>query len=139
MEQIDMTQYEWISCVLAVCTIILAVISIVIAIVSSRRNAKDIQQITHRLNMSIQAHLLAEIDKIEIDKYRIVQDEVKLDSENAALLSNPKDLDTPCLFGPNGRKRLKQIMEQKESYDNLYKKMSFVQSDMRKIAKSIKD
>lgn len=138
MEQLNMTQYEWISCVLAICTIFLAVISIIIAIASSRRNAKDIQQITHRLNLSIQAHLLAEIDKIEIDKYRIVQDEVKLDSENAALLSNPKDLDIPCLSGPNGRERLKQIVEQKESYDNLYRKMSFVQSDMRKIAESIK-
>ena len=128
-----MTQYEIISICLAAATILFSIVAIVIAIWSSRQATKEVNRLINDTNRATRANISVEIDKLEVEKFRLSMQMVELEAKKKWLEEKYPNKDQGFLLEPPVREQIKLINEQLERDDKLYKQMSIVQLDMQKI------
>ncbi|MCI6420103.1 MAG: hypothetical protein MR794_07415 [Bacteroidales bacterium] len=128
-----MTQYEIISICLAAATILFSIVAIVIAIWSSRQATNEVNRLIYDTNRATRANISVEIDKLEVEKFRLSMQMVELEAKKKWLEEKYPNKDQGFLLEPPVREQIKLINEQLERDDKLYKQMSFMQLDMQKI------
>ena len=128
-----MTQYEIISICLAAATILFSIVAIVIAIWSSRQATKEVNRLINDTNRATRANISVEIDKLEVEKFRLSMQMVELEAKKKWLEEKYPNKDQGFLLEPPVREQIKLIDEQLERDDKLYKQMSIMQLDMQKI------
>lgn len=128
-----MTQYEIISICLAAATILFSIVAIVIAIWSSRQATKEVNRLINDTNRATRANISVEIDKLEVEKFRLSMQMLELEAKKKWLEEKYPNKDQGFLLEPPVREQIKLIDEQLERDDKLYKQMSIVQLDMQKI------
>lgn len=128
-----MTQYEIISICLAAATILFSIVAIVIAIWSSRQATNEVNRLIYDTNRATRANIFVEIDKLEVEKFRLSMQMVELEAKKKWLEEKYPNKDQGFLLEPPVREQIKLINEQLERDDKLYKQMSFMQLDMQKI------
>ena len=128
-----MTQYEIISICLAAATILFSIVAIVIAIWSSRQATNEVNRLIYDTNRATRANISIEIDKLEVEKFRLSMQMVELEAKKKWLEEKYPNKDQGFLLEPPVREQIKLINEQLERDDKLYKQMSFMQLDMQKI------
>ena len=82
---LDLTTYEIISMVLAVVTILFAAISVIIAIWSSRQATKEVNRLINETNNATRANIAVEIDKLEVEKFRLSMQMLDLEAKKKIL------------------------------------------------------
>jgi len=128
-----MTQYEIISICLAAATILFSIVAIVIAIWSSRQATNEVNRLINDTNRATRANISVEIDKLEVEKFRLSMQMLELDAKKKWLEEKYPNKDQGFLLEPPVREQIKLIDEQLERDDKLYKQMSIMQLDMQKI------
>lgn len=128
-----MTQYEIISICLAAATILFSIVAIVIAIWSSRQATNEVNRLINDTNRATRANISVEIDKLEVEKFRLSMQMVELEAKKKWLEEKYPNKDQGFLLEPPVREQIKLIDEQLERDDKLYKQMSLMQLDMQKI------
>lgn len=128
-----MTQYEIISICLAAATILFSIVAIVIAIWSSRQATKEVNRLINDTNRATRANISVEIDKLEVEKFRLSMQMLELEAKKKWLEEKYPNKDQGFLLEPPVREQIKLIDEQLERDDKLYKQMSLMQLDMQKI------
>lgn len=128
-----MTQYEIISICLAAATILFSIVAIVIAIWSSRQATKEVNRLINDTNRATRANISVEIDKLEVEKFRLSMQMLELEAKKKWLEEKYPNKDQGFLLEPPVREQIKLIDEQLERDDKLYKQMSIMQLDMQKI------
>lgn len=128
-----MTQYEIISICLAAATILFSIVAIVIAIWSSRQATNEVNRLINDTNRATRANISVEIDKLEVEKFRLSMQMLELDAKKKWLEEKYPNKDQGFLLEPPVREQIKLIDEQLERDDKLYKQMSLMQLDMQKI------
>lgn len=81
----DLTTYEIISIVLAVGMFVLAGVSIWIAIWSSRQATKEVNRLINETNNATRANIAVEIDKLEVEKFRLSMQMLDLEAKKKKL------------------------------------------------------
>ena len=127
-----MTQYEIISICLAAATILFSIVAIVIAIWSSRQATKEVNRLINDTNRATRANISVEIDKLEVEKFRLSMQMLELEAKKKWLEEKYPNKDQGFLLEPPVREQIKLIDEQLERDDKLYKQMSIMQLDMQK-------
>ena len=128
-----MTQYEIISICLAAATILFSIVAIVIAIWSSRQATNEVNRLIKDTNRATRANISVEIDKLEVEKFRLSMQRLELEAKKKWLEEKYPNKDQGFLLEPPVREQIKLIDEQLERDDKLYKQMSIMQLDMQKI------
>ena len=128
-----MTQYEIISICLAAATILFSIVAIVIAIWSSRQATNEVNRLINDTNRATRANISVEIDKLEVEKFRLSMQMLELEAKKKWLEEKYPNKDQGFLLEPPVREQIKLIDEQIERDDKLYKQMSIMQLDMQKI------
>lgn len=128
-----MTQYEIISICLAAATILFSIVAIVIAIWSSRQATNEVNRLIKDTNRATRANISVEIDKLEVEKFRLSMQMLELEAKKKWLEEKYPNKDQGFLLEPPVREQIKLIDEQLERDDKLYKQMSIMQLDMQKI------
>lgn len=128
-----MTQYEIISICLAAATILFSIVAIVIAIWSSREATNEVNRLINDTNRATRANISVEIDKLEVEKFRLSMQMLELEAKKKWLEEKYPNKDQGFLLEPPVREQIKLIDEQLERDDKLYKQMSIMQLDMQKI------
>ena len=128
-----MTQYEIISICLAAATILFSIVAIVIAIWSSRQATNEVNRLINDTNRATRANISVEIDKLEVEKFRLSMQMLELEAKKKWLEEKYPNKDQGFLLEPPVREQIKLIDEQLERDDKLYKQMSLMQLDMQKI------
>jgi hypothetical protein len=128
-----MTQYEIISICLAAATILFSIVAIVIAIWSSRQATNEVNRLINDTNRATRANISVEIDKLEVEKFRLSMQMLELEAKKKWLEEKYPNKDQGFLLEPPVREQIKLIDEQLERDDKLYKQMSIMQLDMQKI------
>ena len=128
-----MTQYEIISICLAAATILFSIVAIVIAIWSSRQATNEVNRLIKDTNRATRANISVEIDKLEVEKFRLSMQMLELEAKKKWLEEKYPNKDQGFLLEPPVREQIKLIDEQLERDDKLYKQMSLMQLDMQKI------
>ena len=128
-----MTQYEIISICLAAVTILFSIVAIVIAIWSSRQATNEVNRLINDTNRATRANISVEIDKLEVEKFRLSMQMLELEAKKKWLEEKYPNKDQGFLLEPPVREQIKLIDEQLERDDKLYKQMSIMQLDMQKI------
>ncbi len=85
----DLTTYEIISIVLAVVTILFAAVSVCIAVWSSRQATKEVNRLINETNNATRANIAVEIDKLEVEKFRLSMQMLELEAKKKKILENP--------------------------------------------------
>lgn len=127
-----MTQYEIISICLAAATILFSIVAIVIAIWSSRQATNEVNRLINDTNRATRANISVEIDKLEVEKFRLSMQMLELEAKKKWLEEKYPNKDQGFLLEPPVREQIKLIDEQLERDDKLYKQMSIMQLDMQK-------
>ena len=127
-----MTQYEIIAICLAAATILFSIVAIVIAIWSSRQATKEVNRLINDTNRATRANISVEIDKLEVEKFRLSMQMLELEAKKKWLEEKYPNKDQGFLLEPPVREQIKLIDEQLERDDKLYKQMSIMQLDMQK-------
>ena len=133
-----MTQYEIISICLAAATILFSIVAIVIAIWSSRQATNEVNRLINDTNRATRANISVEIDKLEVEKFRLSMQMLELEAKKKWLEEKYPNKDQGFLLEPPVREQIKLIDEQIERDDKLYKQMSIMQLDMQKILDNCK-
>lgn len=128
-----MTQYEIISICLAAATILFSIVAIVIAIWSSRQATNEVNRLINDTNRATRANISVEIDKLEVEKFRLSMQMLELEAKKKWLEEKYPNKDQGFLLEPPVREQIKLIDEQLKRDDKLYKQMSIMQLDMQKI------
>lgn len=128
-----MTQYEIISICLTAATILFSIVAIVIAIWSSRQATNEVNRLINDTNRATRANISVEIDKLEVEKFRLSMQMLELEAKKKWLEEKYPNKDQGFLLEPPVREQIKLIDEQLERDDKLYKQMSIMQLDMQKI------
>ena len=128
-----MSQYEIISICLAAATILFSIVAIVIAIWSSRQATNEVNRLINDTNRATRANISVEIDKLEVEKFRLSMQMLELEAKKKWLEEKYPNKDQGFLLEPPVREQIKLIDEQLERDDKLYKQMSIMQLDMQKI------
>lgn len=127
----DLTTYEIISIVLAVGMFVLAGVSIWIAIWSSRQATKEVNRLINDTNHATQANIVVEIDKLEVEKFRLSMQILDLQAQKKQIAHEPRR--TFYMAGGDGvDAQIKSIDEQIEHCERLYKQMGIIQLNMQK-------
>ena len=128
---LGLTTYEIISIVLAVVTIIFAAISVCIAVWSSRQATKEVNRLINDTNHATRANIVVEIDKLEVEKFRLSMQILDLQAQKKQIAHEPRR--TFYMAGGDGvDAQIKSIDEQIEHCERLYKQMGIIQLNMQK-------
>lgn len=133
----SLTTYEIISIVLAVVTILFAAVSVCIAVWSSRQATKEVNRLINDTNHATRANIAVEIDKLEVEKFRLSMQILDLEAQKRQIANEPRR--TFYMAGGDGvDAQIKLINEQIEHCERLYKQMSFMQLNMQKTLDNFK-
>ena len=128
---LDITPYEIISIVLAIVTILFAATSVVIAIWSSRQTTKEVNRLINDTNRATRANITVEIDKLEVEKFRLSMQILDLQAQRTQIAHEPRR--TFYMAGGDGvDEQIKLIDAQIEHCERLYKQMGIMQIQMQK-------
>ena len=128
-----MTQYEIIAICSAAAPILFTILALVRAGWSSRQATNEVNRLIYDTNRATRANISVEIDKLEVEKFRLSMQMVELEAKKKWLEEKYPNKDQGFLLEPPVREQIKLINEQLERDDKLYKQMSFMQLDMQKI------
>ena len=118
---------------MAAATILFSIVAIVIAIWSSRQATNEVNRLINDTNRATRANISVEIDKLEVEKFRLSMQMLELEAKKKWLEEKYPNKDQGFLLEPPVREQIKLIDEQLERDDKLYKQMSIMQLDMQKI------
>ena len=125
--------YEIISLCLAGATVLFSIVAIWVAIWSSRQATKEVNRLINDTNRATRANISVEIDKLEVEKFRLSMQMSELEAKKKWLDEKYPNKNQEFLLEPPVREQIKLIDEQIERDDKLYKQMSIMQLDMQKI------
>lgn len=130
--------YEIATILLSIAMVVLAIVTIYVAIRSSRQNTEIVNRLINVTNRATRANISVEIDKLEVEKFRLSMQMVELEAKKKWLEEKYPNKDQGFLLEPPVREQIKLIDEQIERDDKLYKQMSIMQLDMQKILDNCK-
>lgn len=134
---VELSTYEIISIALAIVTILFAATSVVIAIWSSRQATKEVNRLINDTNRATRANIIVEIDKLEVEKYRISMQILDLQAQRTQIAHEPRR--TFYMAGGDGvDEQIKLIDTQIEHCERLHKQMGIMQIEMQKTLDNFK-
>ena len=134
---VELSTYEIISIALAIVTILFAATSVVIAIWSSRQATKEVNRLINDTNRATRANIAVEIDKLEVEKFRISMQILDLQAQRTQIAHEPRR--TFYMAGGDGvDEQIKLIDAQIEHCERLYKQMGMMQIEMQKTLDNFK-
>ena len=134
---LGLTTYEIISIVLAVFTILFAAISVIIAIWSSRQTTKEVNRLINDTNRATRANIAIEIDKLEVEKFRLSMQMLDLKAQKKKLKNDPRR--EFYMAGGDGISEQEKLID--EQFDHCYKlhtEIGLIQMDMQKALNNFK-
>lgn len=134
---VELSTYEIISIALAIVTILFAATSVVIAIWSSRQATKEVNRLINDTNRATRANIAVEIDKLEVEKFRISMQILDLQAQRTQIAHEPRR--TFYMAGGDGvDEQIKLIDTQIEHCESLHKQMGIMQIEMQKALNNFK-
>lgn len=130
-----LTTYEQISLVLAGATVLFSILAIMIAIWSSRQATKEVNRLINDTNRATRTQIAVEINKLDVEKYRLVMHMIELKEKKKRLQAYPNQ-NQEFLLEPPIKEQIKLIDEEYDRCDKLHQKISFVQIDMNRALKN---
>ncbi len=134
----ELGTYEIISIILASSTVLFSIVAIIIAIWSSRQATKEVNRLINDTNRATRANIAVEIDKIEVEKFRLSMQMLELESKKKWLEEKYPNKDQSFLLEPPVREQIKLIEEQLDRCDRLHSEMGLIQIDMQKALNNFK-
>jgi len=132
-----LTTYEIISIALTIVTILFAATSVIIAIWSSRQATKEVNRLINDTNRATRANIIVEIDKLEVEKFRLSMKILDLQAQRTQIAHEPRR--TFYMVGGDGvDEQIKLIDAQIEHCERLYKQMGMMQIEMQKTLDNFK-
>lgn len=132
----DLTTYEIISIVLAVVTILFAAISVMIAIWSSRQTTKEVNRLINETNNATRANIAVEIDKLEVEKFRLSMQMLDLEAKKKKILEDPAG--EAARHKDSARALIDAINGQLDRCKKLLTQIGMVQVEIQKILENFK-
>lgn len=134
---VELSTYEIISIALAIVTILFAATSVFIAIWSSRQATKEVNRLINDTNRATRANIAVEIDKLEVEKFRISMQILDLQAQRTQIAHEPRR--TFYMAGGDGvDEQIKLIDTQIEHCESLHKQMGIMQIEMQKALNNFK-
>ena len=110
---------------------IIAAITLIVSVRSNRKTADDFNKLIRDTNRATRANILVEIDKLEVEKFRLSMRILDLQAQKMQIEHEPRR--TFYMAGGDGvDAQEKLIDEQIEHCERLYKQMSIMQLNMQK-------
>lgn len=125
----DLTTYEIISIVLAVGMFVLAGVSIWIAIWSSRQATKEVNRLINETNNATRANIAVEIDKLEVEKFRLSMQMLDLEAKKKKILEDPAG--EAARHKDSARALIDAINGQLDRCKKLHTEMGLIQLNMQ--------
>ena len=125
----DLTTYEIISIVLAVGMFVLAGVSIWIAIWSSRQATKEVNRLINETNNATRANIAVEIDKLEVEKFRLSMQMLDLEAKKKKILEDPAG--EAARHKDSARALIDAINGQLDRCKKLHSEMGLIQLNMQ--------
>jgi len=125
----ELTTYEIISIVLAIVTIIFAAISVCIAVWSSRHATKEVNRLINETNNATRANIAVEIDKLEVEKFRLSMQMLDLEAKKKKILEDPAG--EAARHKDSARALIDAINGQLDRCKKLHSEMGLIQLNMQ--------
>ena len=132
----DLTTYEIISIVLAVITILFAAVSVCIAVWSSRQATKEVNRLINDTNNATRANIAVEIDKLEVEKFRLSMQMLELEAKKKKILEDPAE--EAARHKDSARALIDAINGQLDRCKKLHTEMGLMQLNMQKTLNNFK-
>lgn len=126
---LGLTTYEIISIVLAIVTIIFAAISVCIAVWSSRHATKEVNRLINETNNATRANIAVEIDKLEVEKFRLSMQMLDLEAKKKKILEDPAG--EAARHKDSARALIDAINGQLDRCKKLHSEMGLIQLNMQ--------
>ena len=110
---------------------IIAAITLIVAVRSNRKNTEDFNKLIRDTNRATRANILVEIDKLEVEKFRLSMRILDLQAQKKQIEHEPRRI----FYMPGGdgvEAQEKLLDKQIEHCERLYKQMSQMQQNMQK-------
>lgn len=125
-----MTQYEIISICLAAATILFSIVAIVIAIWSSRQATNEVNRLINDTNRATRANISVEIDKLEVEKFRLSMQMLELEARKKKIFDDPNG--EAARHRDSARALIDAIDGQLDRCKKLHTEMGLIQLEMQK-------
>lgn len=126
---LGLTTYEIISIVLAVVTILFAAVSVCIAVWSSRQATKEVNRLINDTNHATRANIVVEIDKLEVEKFRLSMQILELEAKKKKILGDPAG--EAARHKDSARALIDAINSQLDRCKKLHSEMGLIQLNMQ--------
>jgi len=116
---------------------IIAAVTLIVALRSNRKTADDFNKLIRDTNRATRANIIVEIDKLEVEKFRLSMKILDLQAQKKQLEHEPRR--TFYMVGGDGiTEQAKLIDEQIEHCERLYNQMCIMQQNMQKTLDNFK-
>ena len=135
----ELNTYELniISLGVALIMMVLAAISLIVAVRSNRKTAEDFNKLISDTNRATRANILVEIDKLEVEKFRLSMKILDLQAQKQQIKHEPRrTFYMPGGDGVDAQEKL--IDEQIKHCKKLHQQICIMQLDMQKIIQELR-